>query len=435
LDYSGNSLNLKGTNFSFAYGGEVAGSVYLTTLTNYPGSYNFISRLDFNASNGLTGLDYITAANLQTISNFSLSAWINPATLNRKNSEWMYLFGGGTTYLRIGVNPNYTNQYLTIWLGFSSPANVGYSFASQSITNIATNTWQLITATVSGSNWSIYFNGDLVASITNAPLIPYTSQSFTIGNDGWVNIYPVEGALDEVRIYNRALNSSEVKMLYYSDSGDIDCYEALALPQDPYFYSSLATNTNFIGALAASITASSNNYGISKVGPQGAQGLQGLTGATGATGPQGPQGLQGPPGPIGPQGPQGIPGVGTPEQLLTNTSFLQSLASNPVFLTALAQSLTTTNGNTNYGIASKSIQTIAFSPIPAQTYKPFKTFTLNATSSSKLPITYSCGNPAVGTIIGNVLQLQGSGSTTVTASQVGNPYFNPASATQTLIVH
>ena len=167
-------------------------------------------------------------------------------------------------------------------------------------------------------------------------------------------------------------------------------------------------------------------------GPQGNQGPAGINGANGAIGPQGPQGVAGPTGPQGPIGPQGVAGVGTPQNLLTNNSFLVDLASNPVFLSVLAKSLTTTNSN--YSIASKLNQMVTFTPIPQQTYKRGKTITLNATSSGSLPIIYTCENKNMGTIVGNVLQLLGTGSTTVTASQVGNQYYNPAIATQPLVV-
>jgi len=185
------------------------------------------------------------------------------------------------------------------------------------------------------------------------------------------------------------------------------------------FYSSLAANKNFVTALAQQITTSSNNYGISKQGPVGPMGL------TGATGPQGPA------------------GVFVPSSILTNTSFLSSLATNttfistlatnPAFVTALAKQIT--SPNTNYGIASKLNQTLNFPVIPAQTYSTFKTVTLNATSSAGLTnISYSIGNSALGIISNNVLLLQGTGTTTIKASQSGNPYYNPASASQSLIV-
>jgi hypothetical protein len=197
-----------------------------------------------------------------------------------------------------------------------------------------------------------------------------------------------------------------------------DSYLESTLPTNPVFYSSLAANAEFATALASTITSNPSIYGL----------------FTGPEGPQGPTGVRGPQGPVGPQGIQGDAAAASSQDLLTNTPFLQALATNQVFLTALAQSLTTTNTSTNYGVASKLVQTLSFTTIPVQTYKSGKTITLRATSSAKLPITFTCSDPAIGTIQGNVLRLQGSGSATVTATQAGDPYNNPATATRPLVV-
>jgi uncharacterized repeat protein (TIGR03803 family) len=77
-------------------------------------------------------------------------------------------------------------------------------------------------------------------------------------------------------------------------------------------------------------------------------------------------------------------------------------------------------------------QTVTFAPIEERTSSD--PFTLNATASSGLPVTYSSGNPAVATVNGNTVTIHGSGTTTITASQAGSPSFHSASAEQTLTV-
>ena len=101
---------------------------------------------------------------------------------------------------------------------------------------------------------------------------------------------------------------------------------------------SIATNPAFVAALAGQITQSSNNYGIS------AQGIAGPQGPAGATGPQGLIGLTGP---VGPQGPTGV----FDPTVLTNTAFLNGLASNSTFLLALSNQVATLTNN--LGIATK----------------------------------------------------------------------------------
>jgi hypothetical protein len=99
-------------------------------------------------------------------------------------------------------------------------------------------------------------------------------------------------------------------------------------------------------------------------------------------------------------------------------------------------------GNSNYAPASavqtlvvnQAAQTLKFSSIRVQTYSSNNSVTLGATASSGLPVSYSVANTGVAIVSNNVLLLQGSGSTTVTATQSGNTVYLPVSASQPLIV-
>ncbi len=241
-----------------------------------------------------------------------------------------------------------------------------------------------------------------------------------------------------------------------SNSIDENTYLAESLATNPSLFKNLASNTNFVSTLTSTITSSPSIYGILKQGPQGVQGIQGtigLTGPKGDTGASGLQGIQGPVGPVGPEGPkgdkgdagevgpigltgpqgiQGPVGVFDPT-VLTNTAFLQSLATNPTFLNSLSTQIK--NGSNNYGFAVKQNQSLNFPAIPSQTLTSTSTVTMSVTSSANLtPITYSSGNTAVATVTNNILKLIGSGSTTIIASQDGNALYNPISASQPLVV-
>ena len=70
-------------------------------------------------------------------------------------------------------------------------------------------------------------------------------------------------------------------------------------------------------------------------------------------------------------------------------------------------------------------QSITFGAIPSKSVGD--SFTLAATASSGLPVTYSSSNPSVATVAGNVVTIVGVGSAEITASQAGNSSFAPAS--------
>jgi hypothetical protein len=86
-------------------------------------------------------------------------------------------------------------------------------------------------------------------------------------------------------------------------------------------------------------------------------------------------------------------------------------------------------------VVGKANQTITFGAIPAKAYGD-PNFTLAATASSTLAVTYTSSNPAVGTVTSaGVVTIVGVGSTVITASQAGNTNYNAATVvTQTLVV-
>ncbi|RYZ48816.1 MAG: hypothetical protein EOP49_17685, partial [Sphingobacteriales bacterium] len=80
-------------------------------------------------------------------------------------------------------------------------------------------------------------------------------------------------------------------------------------------------------------------------------------------------------------------------------------------------------------------QTITFDPLADVTYGDAD-FTLTATASSGLPITYFSSNPFVAQISGNTVTIVGAGSTTITATQEGDVNYNAApDVPQTLTVN
>jgi|GEM_PF-4768000 len=404
------------SNYSTLSNGLVAYYPLNNNIFDYVNSYNLFGSNSvytndrFGAPNGalnFNGNSYFQSATNPYLpygnQDRSLSLWVKcDSSLIGNNGDVEIIDYGNT------IN-NQANQHFGLFIQ-GGVYGIHFMGADQDImsTCVPDTNWHLFTCIYTNQVAQLYRDGVL---LNQSPKSTFTTEGLLTVGAGYTGANGFKGDISDIRIYNRALSPNEVTALYTLESTlptqeqDEDvAYFAATIPTNQVFCSALAANTAFASDLASTITSNPSIYGL-------------------FVGPQGPKG---PVGPQGPQGFQGQAGVGSPQNLLTNTAFLQALATNQVFLNALAS---------NVLIASKSLQTITFAPIPAQTYKPFKTLNLNAAASSKLPITYSCANPAVGTIIGNVLQLQGSGSTTVTATQVGNQYNNPATASQPLVVH
>jgi hypothetical protein len=70
-------------------------------------------------------------------------------------------------------------------------------------------------------------------------------------------------------------------------------------------------------------------------------------------------------------------------------------------------------------------QTISFGSLAAKTYGD-PTFELSAVASSGLPVSYLSSNPSVATVTGSSVTIVGAGTTTITASQLGNTTYKAA---------
>ncbi|RYE23652.1 MAG: T9SS type A sorting domain-containing protein [Sphingobacteriales bacterium] len=113
-----------------------------------------------------------------------------------------------------------------------------------------------------------------------------------------------------------------------------------------------------------------------------------------------------------------IVGVGTS----TITAFQNG---SPVYQAASA-STTLTVGRANQNIFLSSTATKAFNTAD---YDPL------GSASSSLPVTYTSSNAAVATIVANKIHITGVGTTTITASQVGDGNYDPATdVTQSLTI-
>ncbi len=90
---------------------------------------------------------------------------------------------------------------------------------------------------------------------------------------------------------------------------------------------------------------------------------------------------------------------------------------------------------TDWTFSVKAAQTITFGALTAVTFGDVP-FNLGATSSSGLTVSYASSNPAVATVSGNTVTIIGAGTTSITASQVGDAtYASATDVPQTLTVN
>jgi len=110
-------------------------------------------------------------------------------------------------------NPNSVSFHVntTSGAGNSSPAKASWIYN--------TNDWIHFAVTKSSDTYKTYVNGILMNQSTGPIAIPSTTSSMTIGVAEGVSW--VQGDIDDVRIYNRALNTKEVEILKGGNDFDL----------------------------------------------------------------------------------------------------------------------------------------------------------------------------------------------------------------------
>ncbi|MFH0949349.1 MAG: LamG domain-containing protein, partial [Candidatus Aenigmatarchaeota archaeon] len=160
--------------------------------------------LNFNAINYFVE---VPDSNVLSPSQFTLSAWI----------KWDGArYTDDRTFAAIISKGYYGGGEYTILMARDSAntkTNINFYVGGQLLTwensDINTN-WHLITATFNDTNATIYFDG-IPKNSTILPIAVSTDYAMRIGHETTTFSYPWGGAIDEVRIYNRALSQQEIQ--------------------------------------------------------------------------------------------------------------------------------------------------------------------------------------------------------------------------------
>ena len=143
----------------------------------------------------------MTAPNLDAPSNLTIAAWVNhpPA------SGWHSI---------VDKRDSGQDGY-DLYINTNSRAFVRLNTATLVGSPIADNTWHHVVVTYDGNEIALYIDGVLDASLAAPALSLDTTAALLIGENYALNNSFLAGTLDEVRIYDRALDALEVVDLYY----------------------------------------------------------------------------------------------------------------------------------------------------------------------------------------------------------------------------
>jgi hypothetical protein len=210
-------------------GADISGNNHNGTLSNtsattdHKGVAN--NALLFNGTSSLVTVPDAAALRLNN-SDYSISAWVRVDAYNTGLNSAV-LSRRGTT----GANQGYllfisgVNSINTGGQGPTTGGKIGYNNGSASYSLSSTpaglSQWHLITMVYSLANQTIweYYDGTLYNTYTGVATPPNTTFPLTIGFDQAASIsnsggYYFQGAMSDVRLYNRTLSSTEIQQLY-----------------------------------------------------------------------------------------------------------------------------------------------------------------------------------------------------------------------------
>jgi hypothetical protein len=191
----------------------------------------------------------------------TISAWVYPTNLSSTTEQKIISMtetGGyalgilGTT----GVPATENKVYFTFYSGGA------YRFAAADRASVlSNNTWAHIVGVYDGNNIYLYVNGVLVDSAAQTGAITYSAMApLCIGSEPSATTCPTTtnfaGKVDEVKVYGRALSSSEVSADYQATNSGIPA--GLALGTITPGTSNQVDFDNFVKTDASAYTLSIN---------------------------------------------------------------------------------------------------------------------------------------------------------------------------------
>ena len=396
-------------------GGNASGSLRVRLKYNAPvvGTYN--AQTIVLSSAGATSVNITTAASGNTVTPKSLT--ITGLTADGKEYDGTtYTTLSGTAVLNgvltedvanVVLEGSYSADFITPDVGVSIPVTVtGYSITGSAIANYTLVQPAGLTAsiTIAGLQAQTITFGTLAnatygdaaitlgASASSGLTVSYSSSNTAVATVAG-NILTIVG------VGTTTITASQVGDASYNPA--INVANDITVAAKAVSITGIAISDKpYNGSTAATITGTAVLSPAAVLGDDVAIGGTPVANFTTAT--------------VGTNKPVTVTGYA-----LTGTKALNYALSQPTGLTAAV---------------TVADQTITFNALAAY-YVNDASFTLAATASSALAVSYSSSNTAVATISGNIVTLVGPGSTTISASQTGDSNYNAAlNVDQTLVV-
>ena len=175
---------------------------------------NSLYSMDFDGSSQYISTGFI----ISSTSSYTLSAWFKTTTTNQDRiilGDFNSSAQNKSARAILGFNG--TRIYLNMGDGTTSSFNYGSGYNASSYFD---GNWHLYTLTINGFTQKAYLDGTLVETWTSSVSAGTAGErGYTIGRYGdFASTNYFNGQIDEVAIFNKALNTTEINTLWNNGS-------------------------------------------------------------------------------------------------------------------------------------------------------------------------------------------------------------------------
>jgi hypothetical protein len=161
---------------------------------------------------------YVTATAVNTVSNYTVSFWINAAVNSGLTDAVRAPFFNGTALTTYAFAWTHTSAPFT--KSAFQPDSTGTTYYPCQLSSTpVSGTWYMISFQWDGTNLKTYVNGSLNGTPVAVPSIQSIAGLLTIGSGSASGLYQMQCSMAGVRIYSRALSGTELATLYTNGTG------------------------------------------------------------------------------------------------------------------------------------------------------------------------------------------------------------------------
>ncbi|MEY4927288.1 MAG: hypothetical protein RI894_1724 [Bacteroidota bacterium] len=156
--------------------------------------------------------NYVSVANspqLQAITNeFSVAVWFKLAADATPYTQWLTLCSKGTDRAESDESPQFRVQATLETISMST------DFTEKLLQRLKPEKWYFYAVTYDGEKAKVYLNDDLIFNFDYNKSFTPNAEAFEIGRDMPGKIEFFKGAMDDFRLYNKAITETDVQDLY-----------------------------------------------------------------------------------------------------------------------------------------------------------------------------------------------------------------------------